>query len=984
MEPTPIAHSLFRPQIVITDPETQQKSTLRLSELSIEVQILGSIAATTLEVTFYNDHNTDQEGELILPLNPGQTITRYALDIDGYMREGVVVEKEKARKVFEEIVRRQVDPGLVEKVQGNQFKTRVYPLPAKGTRRIRLGFEQTLKPLDDQFQYQLPLNFPEPLDIFRLRAEVFDPEQAPLVEGAFDTQLNFNNDTGGYYAEREFSNFTANKPLTLLVPRDPALPEVATEKGRDGHTWFHIHCTPEVREIPRKTPTHVGLYWDISGSANQRNFRKEYELLDSWFKAIENFRLDLIPFSHEMHEAEEFHIHGGNWDALREKLENLVYDGGTHLGALDFTQFAGDEILLFSDGLQNYGNAWIQPGDCSVIAVNSSVTAHHAHLQRVAEAAGGQYLNLTHLSVEEAQSRLQSEPFRFVRATVDAGSVAELMPARPVVIHGGFSLAGKLESEGAQVTLHYSDGSSTTHVIGLPKNPERSSGLVEKTWANLKLNDLETAPVVSREAIIAHGKAHHLVTDHTSLLVLEDLMDYVKHEIAPPAELRNEYDKILRTQTAEKHKTDAEHLETVVGWFEELKTWWHTDFPLPEVKKQDKQAEVEGEEEERERGIFGQVRDALSDLGDRIPRPRRRSRREENRVYPQLVDQEFDLDGEEALSLAEEPWMGSSIDAMPASAPMTEEMAKETGIAPQKGKAAVINIQNWDPDEPYIKALKKAKDPYSKYLELRPEYAQSPAFFLDVADFFLNQKDERGIRILSNIAELQLGSERLLRLLGYKLLQLGQVLPALVAFEEVSRLKPEEPQSWRDLAYAQARNGKYQLALENYYKVATGQWDHRFPRIELIAVEEMNALINSCGETLDLSGIDPRLLSHLPVALRVQLTWDADNTDLDLWVTDPDGEKCFYSNSRTRLGGRISNDFTSGYGPEIFMLKKAPKGKYKVDVNYFSDSQQNLAGPTSVFVRLFTQFGTPEEKVEEVVLRVKTVKDEVHVGEFEV
>jgi Ca-activated chloride channel homolog len=64
-------------------------------------------------------------------------------------------------------------------------------------------------------------------------------------------------------------------------------------------------------------------------------------------------------------------------------------------------------------------------------------------------------------------------------------------------------------------------------------------------------------------------------------------------------------------------------------------------------------------------------------------------------------------------------------------------------------------------------------------------------------------------------------------------------------------------------------------------------WHNRFPEIELITLAEMNAIIATARTPLDTSRIHAKLLRNLPLDLRVVLAWDADNTDIDLWVTDP-------------------------------------------------------------------------------------------------
>src|SRR5690606_7297692 len=115
------------------------ETSVSLQKLNIDVQIIGNIATTTMTMTFYNNSSSVLEGELTFPMPDGVSISRYALDINSKMREAVPVEKAKATEVFESIERRRVDPGLLEKVEGNNFRTRIYPLPAKGTRTIIVG-----------------------------------------------------------------------------------------------------------------------------------------------------------------------------------------------------------------------------------------------------------------------------------------------------------------------------------------------------------------------------------------------------------------------------------------------------------------------------------------------------------------------------------------------------------------------------------------------------------------------------------------------------------------------------------------------------------------------------------------------------------------------------------------------------------------------------------------------------------------------------
>jgi tetratricopeptide (TPR) repeat protein len=239
--------------------------------------------------------------------------------------------------------------------------------------------------------------------------------------------------------------------------------------------------------------------------------------------------------------------------------------------------------------------------------------------------------------------------------------------------------------------------------------------------------------------------------------------------------------------------------------------------------------------------------------------------------------------------------------------------------------------------------------------------------------------------VLSNLAELELENRHVLRILGYRLLQAGAPQLAVPVFEQVLLLAGEEPQSYRDLGLAYAAVGKHQQAVDQLYEVVLRPWDGRFADIELIALSEMNAIIARAPKgSVDISRIDSRLLKNLPLDLRAVLTWDADNSDMDLWVTDPNGERCYYAQMATTQGGRISRDFTGGYGPEEFSLRKAKLGKYQVQANFFGHRQQLVAGATTVQLRLTTGFGTPAAKEEMITVRLTGRGNTVLMGEFEV
>ena len=248
------------------------------------------------------------------------------------------------------------------------------------------------------------------------------------------------------------------------------------------------------------------------------------------------------------------------------------------------------------------------------------------------------------------------------------------------------------------------------------------------------------------------------------------------------------------------------------------------------------------------------------------------------------------------------------------------------------------------------------------------------------------------------MAELELESPSLLRVLGHRLAQTGRLELAVLTFEEVLRLRPEEPQSYRDLALVLARRAEekaggrnsdamrddYARAIDLLWQVVIRHWDNRFAEIELIALEELNAVLPKAqaAGVKDIP-VDKRLVKLLDVDVRIVMTWHADNTDIDLWVIEPSGEKAFYGHNRTTIGGLVSRDFTGGYGPEEYLVRRAMHGTYDIKANYYGSRAVELLGAVTVQVDVFTGFGRPSEQHKSLTLRLKAAKETVDIGQIE-
>jgi hypothetical protein len=212
-------------------------------------------------------------------------------------------------------------------------------------------------------------------------------------------------------------------------------------------------------------------------------------------------------------------------------------------------------------------------------------------------------------------------------------------------------------------------------------------------------------------------------------------------------------------------------------------------------------------------------------------------------------------------------------------------------------------------------------------------------------------------------------------------------------FQRVEQSRPFEPHSYRDLARSLEECGKYGLAAVQYEVLLAGTWHNRFrDSLKEVATEEYAHMMREAirhgavkGKLADHFGdrLERMTVVNVQSDLRVTISWNTDATDVDLWVIEPDGTKCYYQHNRTKNGGELSQDQTQGYGPERYQVKKALKGTYRVVVHYFAINPNLLAGETHVNVVVTRFAGTPQEVTERRTFTLKKHNEEVEVCRVE-
>ena len=128
-------------------------------------------------------------------------------------------------------------------------------------------------------------------------------------------------------------------------------------------------------------------------------------------------------------------------------------------------------------------------------------------------------------------------------------------------------------------------------------------------------------------------------------------------------------------------------------------------------------------------------------------------------------------------------------------------------------------------------------------------------------------------------------------------------------------------------------------------------------------------MIQSGGVNTAALGIPKAYVENMPLDLRVVTTWDTDNTDVNLIVVDPNEEGA-YGGTVTYQGGLQSLNFIQGYGPEVYSLKKAKPGTYKIKLYYGGNRSQSPVEFTTVKVIVYRNYGTSKQREQVFRLRL--------------
>jgi Ca-activated chloride channel family protein len=547
---------------------TDPVSGPRLAAHRVRTVIRGAWARTEIEEDVANDSDRVLEGRFSFALPPGASVSRVALWVGDKLVEGELEEKKRAEAIFRGIVEDTVrprDPALLEHAGGGRFSLTIFPLPAHGTRRVVLAYDEALVATTDGVRYTLPLSLggarANAIDDLSVDVAVADAgadvaasghDVERVIEG--DVQhLRFHDRAATPTAPLEIGVKRVAEPVSAYVahPGEFSAPGArALADEPDGFLAVRLPVPPLDDAAP-PAPRTLSIALDTSHGQTPESLRASAAIA---VRVIERLgpgdRFALLACDSA---CEAFPVEGSASadddaavDAARRFSDALTPAGAHDLaGALvTAARRAGErgQVLYLGEGAATAGELdadsirehvrALAPAGVSFQLEGAGPAVDGLTLDALASGLGGVFTRTPGDSLEaraDAIARDVSRPLvRDVAIDLPAGvAVAGRMPTAlrsgdTRVVLAGF---GATTVSGVAVLRGTIDGRPVRATVpiridraSLPQNP-----LVPRAWAEARLASLEASPdaAAARDAV-SISRRFHVLSRHTAMLVLEN------------------------------------------------------------------------------------------------------------------------------------------------------------------------------------------------------------------------------------------------------------------------------------------------------------------------------------------------------------------------------------------------------------------------------------------------------------------------------
>ncbi|WP_394832863.1 tetratricopeptide repeat protein [Pendulispora rubella] len=936
---------------------------LRLTRLKARAVLDEPLAYTEVRLAFENPENRTLEGRFEITLPPGATVSRFAMKIGESWQEAEMIEKARARVVYEDFLHRKQDPALLEQAAPNAFSARVFPIPARGTKEILVAYAQELAP---GAGYVFPLAGLPAVDDFDVIVSRAGDEQALQTRKRRD-----------------------DAPLTEDVVVAPA--SLRRDGVRSGRIVL-ARVRPFASAGPE--PFEGGTVVLVDTSASRAlGFADQAALVEGLAREIASgadpsARLVVAAFDQDVESIYDGNAAGYGTQATAKLIARGALGASNLEDALSWVAKNAHEIrrvVVVSDGVATAGSsdgeklsaAAARLRDTGVQRLDAVAVGgirDDAALARLTSGA------LPHDGVVVDGARDAHALAKRLTRTAQSGLTVQVEGATWVwperldgVQPGDERLVYAEVPEESPVRIRIGQGAPTTAELRNVDAP-----LLEHTWAQAKIASVlahAEGPKddVARRRVIELSTRHRVLSPYTSLLVLETDADYARFDIdrkAPGNLLAIRDGRVTLEHRGEAWLGKNKGKEIAPSAAPRATgTVALDDTRAAPAEEFEKKSDSAPPPRPRPHGIAGghgsATGTALTGAPD-APSP------------PQAKPSPRTSDADDPWGPAAPSPAPSTASPAPPAAPSTPP--REDGVTTMREEAPMqrpmrsrsrgpvdMGMGSYDGDDlparkihPYTgnfgevmdaiahndakRALETATRMHDQApgdvmslvalgeaLEARGDVARAARSYGSLIDLFPSRADLR-----------RFAGERLERLRSPGALEL-----AIDTYFKAKEERPDHPASHRLLAFAHLRKGNFAEA----FAVAAAGAKRRYPEgrfagVERILREDLGLIAAAWmrAEPDLREEITKRLreaggtLESRP-SLRFVLNWETDANDVDFHIFDARGGHAFYQRPQLGSGGELYADVTTGYGPECFTIRaprSARAAPYKLQAHYYS------------------------------------------------
>jgi len=708
----------------------------------------------------------------------------------------------------------------------------------------------------------------------------------------------------------------------------------------------------------REIPNRIILYWDASLASQEkaRDIEQELNLLDKYLKEFKSIAIKIVKFSALTLDTHEFYLTNGNTNGLIEFLRNTDYIGeASFSNVLKSNGFEADVALLFSNG-----ETILEPLEQSVylptFCINSNPKANHSKLQETSFYGDGHYVNLNKVSVKDGLEMMLTEfqdnesydELEWSEGNIKGQVISESNSIPNATIRVKNTLKETLSDKEGRFSINAQQGDVLEiTALGMEKEEIALSSI-----SNIEVNLSQKTTVLND--VTVYGK-----TQKPENIVLTpygeknaDAIGYTTNEMTSedisPGD--TSFDQVIAKLPGvmitgmgnNKRYSFLNNVSSSTGVFVDTNPIividniiYHQDDGLQHLPPIDIQSiqsvraikSLAGTNRYGSEGAYGAI---------------------EIRTKATEINTVVDSSKKENSALA----IGNDF--------------VEEGIFSLND---IVELPN------YINELNNAttfEEAKTIYLNQKKTIPFSLPYVINVSDYFKKWDEDFAYVILTEIASVANDNVKALKALAFKQEELKRYKDAKFIYEYLSKLRPNDAQSYRDLALIYQQTANYKEAMQLYKLMLSNSIEGiDFSGMQQVISNDLKHLLAFHKSRVDLTGLPSEFLNpNFKIDRRMVFEWNDFSTEFELQFVNP--KLKFYKWSHTLLYNKIlvNDEVRNGFSIQDFVIDDDESGEWLVNLKSLGYS--DTFNPTYLKYTLYENFGLPNETKKVKIIKLDT------------